>query len=171
MHVCRSEQFSQFSSKSLREPQNVLHSYRCLQVLDAELNSLTRHYFFLVNHIVIILAVLCCSSVVRYHGQSSELVSLILPLIAAFASAYFLASYIKLGKYNEASRVLVCSWKKNTTLSPTDQKFMIKYMNSCRLLRTDYSEFGYFKKSGSIGIIGKLVFYTTKVLMMTKRYS
>jgi hypothetical protein len=82
-------------------------------------------------------------------------------------------TYIKLGDINEKSKKLITSWKKDTksSVSALERKIANKFIKSLRLLKIELGSFGYYQKPASLRIVGKLVFYTTKSLMMTKNVS
>jgi hypothetical protein len=54
-------------------------------------------------------------------------------------------------------------------MNANDRKLMEKYMNSCRPLQIKLGNFGYYQKQQTVQMIGKIVVYTAKILISSKR--
>jgi hypothetical protein len=53
--------------------------------------------------------------------------------------------------------------------SAHDRKLMRKYMRASAELKVDLNSFEFYKKQSTIRIIGKLIYYTAKLLVTTKK--
>jgi hypothetical protein len=92
--------------------------------------------------------------------------------IGGTSAAYLVISYIKLGELNQNAKLFVNSWRqggKAGIVAPNERKLMKKYIRSCRLLGIELGSFGHYQKPTSIRIVGKLVIYTVKFLMMASK--
>ena len=92
-------------------------------------------------------------------------------IAAACSSVYLIIAYYKLGEINQASRILVNSWKEYSTISAMDKKLLSKYLKSFDLLKIHHGTFGYYTKPYRIIIVKKLIFYGTKSIMMLKKFT
>ena len=162
-------QRSSFTKDALRKPANALHTYRCLQFLELSWNNLVGDYFlFIVNNVGVALVVISNWCLVRFSATEPLYGIFIFIVASSFSTAYLIMIHIVLGNYNEVSKSFVSSWMKNTNLLYYDRKAVLKYIRSCRLLRVQKGSFGYFKKTTSLDIVGKIIFYTAKALMLAK---
>jgi hypothetical protein len=94
--------------------------------------------------------------------------------LSALGSAYLVIFYFKMGELNETSKQALGSWKRNGGLRlltlPQDKKLLRRYLSSLQHLKFELRGFGYFRKATSLRIIGKLIFYTTKSLMLLQKF-
>jgi hypothetical protein len=163
---------SLFTSDSLRRPAAALHTYRCLKVLEISANAIVRDTFFtVINNSTVALMVLCNFCLVRFSNRSPAVVLGVLISISSFGTVGIVLLHIILGSFNDASIGFINSWKRKRDIRYSERKFLLRLMRSCRPLRLEIGYFGHFKKSTSFLIVGKLVFYTTKLLMLTKTKS
>ena len=89
-------------------------------------------------------------------------------LAIIFCTVYLVLFHIVLGTYNQISIGFIASWLRHTNRPCSDQKLLLKYIKSCRSLRVAIGSFGYYKNITTLQIVGKLVTYTVKLLMLTK---
>ena len=170
-HIRRAKSSSRFTKDLLRRPSNAMHTYRCLQVLELSVNCLIRTYFFfVVNNSVVTIVVVSIFTLVRLSKHESIVSISILSILSVFCTVYLIIVHIIFGQFNEVSKVFVGSWKRNTSLNYYDRKAVLKYIRSCRLLRIEIGTFGHFKKATCLHIVGKLIFYTVKLLMVTSQH-
>ena len=157
--------------KTFKQPGTIIHTFRCLQLLTTEVNKVVRTYVLVVaNNIARSITVVCNIIVIRLHHEI-PIPGAVAVLIAASGGAlYILGSYIKLGTINKKSASCIKSWYKNGTLDKFDRDFMNKYIKSCRPLRIESGSFGYYRKPASIRVLGMLIMYTSKALIITKGY-
>ncbi len=162
---------SRFTSHELRIPHHFLHSYKSLQLVILEFNSFTRTYLLLYfNNVATILSVGGQIAIILLHHRF-ELESILYASIASTcATAYLIITYFKLGEINESSKKCIGSWKRNSGwklgLGENDKKLLNKYVQSLQPCKIELGDFGFYQKQGSLRIIGKLVYYTTKGLML-----
>jgi hypothetical protein len=161
---------SPFTSDSLRRPAAALHTYRCLKILEILVNSVTRDTFFtVINNSLSALIVLCIFCLIRFGNANPAIVLGVHILFSTFGTVAIVLLYIVLGRYNDVSTGFINSWKRKRDVVYAERKVLLRLMRSCRTLRLEIGIFGHFKKKTSFLIIGKLVFYTTKLLMLTKK--
>jgi hypothetical protein len=111
-------------------------------------------------------------AVILLH-KKLELESLGGTSIVSFCStAYLMITYFKLAQINEYSIKCIGSWKRNPgkQLSIYDKKLLSKYIVSLQPCRIELGEYGHYRKQGSLLIIGKLVYYTTKGIMLLRKF-
>ena len=89
----------------------------------------------------------------------------------AVATATLFTIYFKMGEVNEMSKALINSWRKSPmpSFSPADKSLFQKYIKSCRPLRLDVGAFGYYNRPLSIRIVGKVVVYAVKFLIIMNK--
>ena len=147
-------------------------TYRCLQVFELSWNNIFRDYFILVIHNVgILLIVFSNYSLIRFKENEPNLIILALLIISLYCTTYIILANITFGRYNEVSKGFIGSWRRKIDMSYYDRRAALKYIKSCRLLKIESGSFGYFKIAATPNAIGKLIFYTVKLLMLTKEYS
>ncbi len=122
-----------------------------------------------LNNFDILLSVLCNYTVIRMRGIFPLNNTVAISLVGAGAVLYLVVIYIKFGEVNASSQKLIGSWKRSPKLVNGEERELVsKYFNSLPTLKIRLGTFGYFRKPASILIIGKLVFYTTKFLIIAK---
>jgi len=93
-------------------------------------------------------------------------------VVATVGMSVLLVAHIEFGEVNKMATKMVNGWRKNRKnvfLNPLDRRLAGKYFKSFRPLRIHYGSFGIFDKPSTIRIIGKLVVYTVKFLMLMKK--
>jgi hypothetical protein len=96
------------------------------------------------------------------------LVALVLGGFASFT--FFQITYRKFGQINERSIRLIDSLKSNLrTFNPEDRKLVAKYLISYRPLRIELGSIGHYRKTNMLRVFGRIIFYTSKLLVATKR--
>jgi hypothetical protein len=164
---------SPFTSDSLRRPAAALHTYRCLKVLEVSANANIREtaFFTVLNNSILALSVLCNFCLVRFSHTNPPIVVSILISLSIFGTAAIILLHIVLGRFNDVSIEFINSWKRRRDIRYSERKVLLRLMRSCRSLRLEIGSFGYFKKNTTFLVVGKLVFYTTKLLVLTKTKS
>jgi hypothetical protein len=164
---------SKYTNPSLREPAAFMQTYRSLRLLTTEMNSITSDYLLVsVGNIAITVAVISNVLLIRHHDTMTPDTLLIFFFASFVANIYMLASYIRLGELNQTSKTLISSRTRAVCLSMRKErdKIFLKFLRSCnQYLRIYMSYFGYYRKPTSIRIIGKIVFYTVRVLILTNK--
>ncbi len=156
---------------SFKQPTTVIYTLRSLQILNIQLNEVVRNYIFVVtNSIAILIVVICNIIFVRFYGRLPFIVILSIVVLAWGGIAYLILSYATLGTVNKRSESLIRSWKHNLNLRKVKRDILVKHLESCRPLRMEYGPFGYYKKPATIKVIGILIAYTSKSLIITGKY-
>ena len=159
-----------YTKETIREPKNVILIYRNLQLLFWDFNNICRQYLLMfVNNVTVSFVVWCNFVLIKLHDRATIEVLGTAVVVSATSAGFLIITYMVLGDINQKSIVLISSWKlgrETKKLSPADKKLMKKYIKSCRFLGVELGSFGCYKKPTSIRIIGKLVTYTVKFLMM-----
>ena len=152
----------------LRRPTDVLHSYQCLKILEVESNNLFSRTYLInfSNSVAVLMSVICNFFLVRFSGDASILLVLVMILVSGLGATYLILLHIVFGGYNEVCKKSISSWKRNTSLNSYEKRSI----NSCRSLRVESGQFGYFQKHTTLNIVGRLVYLTVRVLMLTKNY-
>jgi hypothetical protein len=147
-----------------------MYTYRCLQLLVTEMNSITSDYLLMAfGNISITIAVLGNFMIIRYHDTMPPVPLFLFTLSSFTGNMYMWASYLKLGDVNQISQTLISS-KRRAMSSEGDNIYFIRFIRSCsQHLRIHMSSFGYYKKPTSIRVIGKIVVYTARILILTKK--
>jgi len=123
------------------------------------------------NNIAITFVVFTSFSTIRMHAQIEPLFVVAIILAGFNAVAFLVLTYSKLGEVNQRSKEFHGSWKRETGyLTPETKCQMQKFIRSSRPLRIELGEFGYYSKPASIQILGKLVMYVVKFLMLTSNF-
>jgi hypothetical protein len=160
---------SEILTEKLPSHKSLIMTYRSLQLLTNHFNSLTRDYILVsINDFQTVLAVICNFVLIQLHDRVPLEGLFTISMLSFTATMYLLLSYIHLGTINEASKNLIRSWKN--TCRNRKSTLMSKYVKSFRSIRIELGSFGYYRKPTSIQIVGKLIFYTSKFIMVTKRY-
>ena len=119
------------------------------------------------NNTIITLIVLCAFVSIRGGLAFGNRIVFVLGLAGGIA--FILLTYSTFGEINTGSIAVMNSWKRFQEYpSSNDRKLMFVYIHSCPGLKVHLGKFGYYKKSNSPQMIGKLVYYTVKFLIMTK---
>ena len=165
--------FYRFSASSIyvtdiiRQPGNLANTYRSLQLLTNGFNSIMSDYFLIfLNNLQKSLSVICNVVIIQLHDKLSIATTLTLMSFSWTANVYLIINYVKLGGINEMSKNMTASWKRNSMKS----KIVFAYIRSFKLLKIELGSFGFYRKPASIKILGSLIYYTTKALMVTKSY-
>jgi hypothetical protein len=98
---------------------------------------------------------------------------LIALLAATEASiAFLILSNMTFGKINERSKQVICSLRGHATrnMNVWDKKLMLEYLSSYRPLRVELGPLGHYHKRNTLKVIGKIILYTTKFLLISMKY-
>jgi len=107
---------------------------------------------------------------IKFHARL-ELQTLIVFLMGTITTnVYIIVVYAVLGEINAASKKLIISTLRKSERNTREDIAFIKFLKSSKqYLGVHLSSFGVYTKPGSLKIIGKIIIYTVKSLMMTKR--
>jgi hypothetical protein len=79
-----------------------------------------------------------------------------------------------MGEINERSKKVISSLKANArrNMNVRDMKLMLKYlyMDSYRPLQVELGPVGHYCKRNTLKAIGKIILYTTKLLLVSMKY-
>ena len=124
-----------------------------------------------VNNLSIIFAVSMSFLLIKLRSKLFLQAALAISMADINATVFLVLSYLKLGEANQRSKEFLGSWKRKAGyLHPATKIQMKKFLKSSPPLRVDLGEFGYYSKPASIRIVGKLVTYTVKFLMLTSKF-
>jgi len=160
------------TKNSLRTPSTVIQTYRTFQILLNDFNDATMKFFQIaLNNTVIVMEVLSVCVLIRFHSRLELGASLLFSMGSACGISFILLTYIQFGDINIRSVGVLNSWKRWEGYgSGGDRKLMMTYMCSSQVLKIHLGGFGYYKKPNTVRIIGKLIYYTAKFLLMTKKF-
>lgn len=153
----------------LRQPNFAVHTYRCLQILIGRANDFLRDFMFhFVNHLIYLL-VAGNFAVLTIHDRMPELILYGGAICDIFATCFFLLGCQKLGELHGLSRKFTISWSRSATLVGSNKKLMKKYISSCRPNAYALGSVGYFQKLTGLRTVGKIIYYTCKLLILMKK--
>ena len=122
-----------------------------------------------VQYLAMGISVISSFVIIRHHDDLGTLGLMVMSVITLVALLYQLIIYYKLSEGNQLSIKLKKSWVRNLEkLIGRDRKLLAKYAKSSRPIRMEIGNLGYFKKSTCINSCSKVVYYVTKLLLMTK---
>lgn len=151
-----------FFNKSIANIQLI----RSLQILTNIANELLQEFQVLVlgEKSALCSLVLIASILIRFSHKLPILFTVSFLMAIAFVVVYLVLSYEIFGAYNEVSRKHINCLK----LTNKGRKLGVKYLNSCQELNIKMGSFGFYNKKKKIQIIAKMIFYTSKFLIITK---
>jgi len=156
----------------LRRPIRAIKVHRNLQLLFIDFNEVVGDYLLMVvNNMSMAFIVFISFGLIRMHShiQPTFFVALFLSGFDVFA--FLVLSYTKLGDINQRSKEYHGSWKGAAGyLKPPMRTRMEKFIRSSRPLRIQFSEFGYYSKPASGRIVGKVLTYVVRFLMLTSKF-
>ena len=161
-----------YTKDILRNPRTAIQVHQNLQLLLLNFNGVFRDCIFLVaNNVNIGFSVSSALTLIKFHDQLDLTILLGLLMVWINSSGFLIISYMKLGEVNQRSKQFHDAWKRKAGyLEPSMKIVMKKFIRSSRPLRIELGDFGYYNKSGGIRILGKLVTYTVKFLMLTNKF-
>jgi len=161
----------------LRNPANVIHTLRCLHILNEEFNFLLEPLVCINCNIILCVCIICNFILVQFQGRYTDSPNqnqfiAILPMLvfAVYCTAFLYLAYSNIGKINSTSRAILEEWQRSTILLEEDRRIMKKYIMSCRPLGMDLGAFGLCHKTTAIRTVLKVMVYTSRLIMLTKRY-
>jgi len=159
-----------FTSENIRLPTTALDLFRCIHLLTLQFNQLTQHTLFFLNYLIITCTVLSNCVLIRYHGIMGLPVLMLTLSGSGGGAAFVLLSNIKFGDIHENSKKFISSYKRRVGGCPNKQDYQLlkKYAASYRTLKVNLGSIGYYYKPNTLRVLGKIVLYTTKFLLMTK---
>ena len=148
----------------VREPGTALFNYKCGRLLQIYLH-VAYHYAFVAIYLTLCLSlgVICNMSIILfYHELRLSLGAFI--LLSIFNAGMQSLLYYRVGNIEAASTSWIRSWKR-TQLSTVDRKLMKRYVRSCTSIAIKVGYWMSIKRITSAKVIGKIVFYTGKVML------
>jgi len=137
------------------------------------LNGVLRNYvILLVNNMMTIISVTSLVAYITFRSKLIWVLRLGSLTIAIGTTTYLIITYHKLGQIHDTSIKCISSWKRygGGLGSSFDRVLVKKYVKSLRSCRLELGDFGYYRKSNSSRIISKLIFYTTKGIIIIKKF-
>jgi len=156
----------------MRRLAEVVLLYKSCQLLLNNFNIIFQSFLqTFLNNGATIIAVILTFALVKFNSTMS-IVELCVLLMGVFGTTVFLIlTYTKFGDVNDQSKKILGSWKRwNGWESPYDRNLMLKYMRASTQLKVELNSFGFYKKQNTVRIVGRLIYYTAKLLVMTKKF-
>ena len=158
---------SPFTIDELRSSRTVVQMYRCIQIIVNSTNDIMRDYFIMtVNNSLTCIILICNFTLIRLRDKLDLTQTIVVGGTAAASMLSLGLEYYTLAFMNERSVSFKNSWTKNPSYR---KKLLLKSFKSIRHLRVEIGSFGFYKKQSTITILGKLILYTAKSLLMTKK--
>jgi len=125
-----------------------------------------------LNNIFLCYTVSCSFILIKLHSSMSFECLTISVLVLLPSVLTLVITYIMFGDINQSAKRFLLSWKRKSGVLSRDVKTEItKFIRSSKPLRIELGNFGYYQKPASIRIIGKIVYYTVKyLLVMNSRF-
>lgn len=161
---------SLYTKHNFREPSGLIPTYRCLQILTNCGNEILETYLMLMTYILIGLVVLCNFVVARFHHRLT--ISVIGPFLVVSGTTFIseIICFSKFEEVNALSKMFLNSLReKNIGVTQNKRMLMSKYGKSCNVLKVRMGSIGYFKRPYVIRVCEKVLRYTAKSLLMTKK--
>lgn len=153
----------------LKNPSQILHLLRCLQILNNSCCNLVQDVLYFSENNALIAIVMQAFVLIRFHKYIVFPMRLSFGLGLCTCTAYLICTYEVSGSYYESSLALIKSLN-NFDGNEQDRKLLKVYCKAFQPLKLKIGPFGYFNKRRKIAIIGKIVYYTAKLLMVTRRH-
>jgi len=157
------------TNTKLKEPGTLIHTYRCLQILSQNANTILRYPILTSNTLWFLIVIICNILLIHLNLRIPVIGLFSVAAGSGFGTAVIAIVYSSLGDMNTKSKSLM-KWKYDIQIRREDRLVLTKYLNSCRSLRLDYGSFGYHQKSTTALMILKLITYNVKALIITRRY-
>jgi hypothetical protein len=136
-------------------------------------NAFTRTYLLLyINNAMIALSVGGQVAIILFHEKLEPEVGSSIFIVSICGTTYLIVTYFKMGEINEYSKKCIGSWNQSfeRKVGEDDKKLLRKYLSSLQPCKIELREFGFYRKPGSLRIIGKLVYYTSKGILVIGRF-
>jgi len=147
---------------------HILH-YHLLQIMVSYFNEITRTYFFLaMNTLQFVLSVLCNVASVGFHAHLLPVTTLFNCCFSFTSTSYLFVTYFILGSLNSKTRKVLLEWKRSSLQLRLDSA-QRKELKSCRPAEVHIGNFEQFQKIGALKIVSKIVTYTVKIIVTSKK--
>jgi hypothetical protein len=127
---------------------------------------------FLVPTIIVItmsISILSNWFIIRDRANIGPIGIISMASVSLATGGHRLVMYSKLSEVYELSTSFNYSWRQRRGgMKVEDGQRLLKYLNSSRPMRIDLGAYDYFKPSTSIRSVGKIIFYTGRLLLVTK---
>lgn len=162
--------------EKVRQPSTSLFTYRCLQLLNRQINQIDKHLFPALIVLLMLFSVVCNSAVLVYFRQLTIIRTIPLICAAIFSLLVQSISYYKIGLTEKASHHWITAWKHsgfNCGLSHVKRIQLHRYIKSCGPIYSKVGDWGgKIKKETGLKVIGKTLLLTMKsVLTLRKKVS
>jgi len=160
-----------YTCESLRTPHAFIQTYRSIQLLILEFNALLSDYPLLIcNNLMTSLAVFSITVMIKFHTWLELQVLIIFTMGTITTNIYILALYAMFGEINAVSKKLILVSFRTSRKHTKEDLVFKKFLASCKqYLGVHLSVFGVYTKPTSFRIIGKIIVYVVRLLMMTER--
>ncbi len=167
----RANKSSLDTKDTIRTPTSFLLLHKSLGALTNQFNLIGRDFLLVaVNTIVLSIVIICNVALIRFHSFLAIEAVVILVTGSVLGTAYLVLSHQKFGEFNGGSGKYLASWRKTLKdLNPNDRKLMKKYLNSCHPLQIKLGNFGYYRNQQTVKMISRIIVYTAKILISSKR--
>jgi len=155
----------------MRLPLAVIKTYRALQIVLNDLNAATANGFLevVLNYSIMAILILCIFVLLGFKRKLGVGASVVFTSGIVGSLSVSLLSYIKLGEINTRSKGVLDSWARYGGYQNTsEKKLMLTYVRSSQPLKVHFGSFEYYTVSNALPKIGKLIYYITKFILMTK---
>lgn len=146
-----------------------IRHYQMLQIIISNFNDITRIYFFIVmNNSQILLAVLCNVLSIGFHAILSPFTLAFTSIFTFTSVSYLFITYFTLGNLNALTAKALSQWNRSSHQLRLN-KVQKKQLRSCKPAEVYIGDFGKFQRIGAIRIVSKIVFYTVKIIVSSKK--
>ena len=175
--LLRIRKSSLFTSPAFRTPHAFLRVYMPLEILLINMNQITRPYLLMfINSVMTTLSVSGQVVLIQFHDRIEPENVAYAVCLSAVATAYLILTYFKLGDLHKQSKKALALWKRKARLnesgshSAEENQLILLRIPSLGLLQLQFGDFGNYKKENCLRIFGKLIFYTSKGIMVLKKF-
>jgi len=147
--------------------------YRQLQIDVLLMNEITGGYLLIVlTNSLTLISTASLTLYIGYHHQLDIQTLLTTALAMLLSLLCLVLLYYKFGDFNESSKKFSSMLQRNIKhgiLRAEDKTLLTKYAYSLHPLKMDLGSFGYFKKPNSLRILTKILAYSVKGVMISKK--
>lgn len=173
--IINARQRSGYTYPRLRTTQTLLNEYRFQQLLQDEFNYVTRFgvpSFFVM---IMVLNIVCNISIVVYASEL-HVGAFMLGALALLCMFWQTVIYYQFGKIEKLSISFVKAWKNSKfygrvglALASKEAVILKKVVRSFRPMHLNVGQWGYIKEITSLNVNGKILMYTSKLLLTLQK--
>jgi len=165
------KRWTEYTKVKLRQPSTIVQEFRNLEILTNSFQSVgSKILLMAVNDLVIAMNVMCNFLMIRCHHLFNISSLALFFMISGISTLYLAITYVKFGEINELSKAVFSALRRNQSKLSSERCLVGKYIRSGMPLKIHLGTFGYYRKPNTIRIVGKLVSYTMRSLVLTKRF-